>query len=81
MSTPHLIRDFSKDGHVSQQDLKLTTHDIKGAQPKKINQVYKGLKRRNFFEQNQIENLHLKDKYGRKNFSTNPISHNAEMQK
>lgn len=73
-----MIRDFSNEGRF-QSDLKLTTNDIPGAQPKKINQVSKGLKRKNFFEENQIENLHLKDKYGRKNFSTNPIAHNAAI--
>jgi len=24
-----------------------------------------------------MENLHLKDKYGRKNYSTNPIAHDS----
>ena len=35
--------------------------------------VSKGLKRRNFFEDATTENLHLKDKYGRK--GNNLIAH------
>ena len=57
----------------------LNTSDIKGAQPKKVSDVVKGLKRRNFFDDGQIENLHLKDKYGRKNVSSNIITHEKEI--
>ena len=56
----------------------MNTSDIQGAQPKKVNTIQKGLKRRNFFEDGQIEQLHLKDKYGRKNVSSNVITHEKD---
>ena len=38
----------------------------------------KGLKRRNFFQDQQIENLHLKVKYGKNNSMSNPIAHDFQ---
>jgi hypothetical protein len=41
----------------------LSTHDIPGAQPRKL-MLTKGKKRFQFFEEQAIEELHMKAKYG-----------------
>ena len=73
IGSPNLLYDPNRDiqnnlsqNHLpsDQKALNLSTHDIPGAQPKQVSKVSTGLKRHNFFEDNLLENLHLKDKYG-----------------
>jgi len=55
---PQIMNYQHRDG------LNLMTTDIPGAQPKQVTKVSRGLKRGNFFDNDQIESLHMRAKYG-----------------